>query len=73
MTPVTVAPQERRLVPLDELADLRAHERVDVPCLVGILGVGPVEQRVVATEHVISAAHGVRELGHDVALGPELH
>ena len=51
MTPVPVAPQQRGLEPLDQLADLRAHERVDVALRIGIVGVAPVEQRVVAAEH----------------------
>ncbi len=71
MSPMTVAPQHRGLEALDQLADLRTHERVDVAVDVGIVGVAPVEQRVVAAELVSAAAHRVGELGDDVALRAE--
>ena len=62
MAPMSVAPQHRGLEPLDQLADLRAHVRVDVALGVGILGMRPVEQRVVTAEEVTPLAYGVGEL-----------
>ena len=73
MAPVPVAPQQRGLEPVHELLDLRAHVRVDVALLVGVVGMTPVEQRVVAPEHVTAAAHGIGQLGRDVTLGAEMH
>ena len=73
MTPVAVAPQERGLEPLDQLLDLRTHERVDVTLLVGVLGMAPVEQRVVTAERMAAPPHRGGQLGGDVALRAELH
>ena len=71
VTPMPVAPQERGLESLHQLLDLRAHVRVDIPIGVGIFGVTPVEERVVAAEHVAAPAHRVGQLGRDITLGPE--
>ena len=73
MTPVPVAPQQLRLEPLDELGELRAEVRVDVALAVGVIGVPPVEERVVEPEDEVVRPGRVGELGDDVALAAPAH
>ena len=73
VSPVPVAPEQRGLEPLDQFLDLRTHVRVDIALLVGIVAMAPIEERVVAAEHVAPAPNGVGELRGHITLRAQVH
>ena len=56
VTPVPVAPEQLRLEPLDEVGELGPQVAVDVPLAIGVVGVPPVEERVVEPEDQVVGA-----------------